>query len=623
MSRDALLAETLAELSAALVDDFDVVELLTRLTGRCLEVLDVAAAGVMLVDREGDLRVVASSSEEMRLVELFEIQAQEGPCPDCYRSGEAVFNEDLLIAAVGRWPRFGPVALEAGFRSVHALPLRLQGKVIGALNLFVAGQDWQPGRIGPSGEVDTIVAQAMADMTTMVVNDQLHAALSSRVMIEQAKGFLAERVGLDMEAAFAWLRDYAASHNLRLADVAHSVIARFGGTPRRRIPGGVPPFGLAAVLRAASNAPPHQVTAAVATELARIMNAQAVAFMIADYSGKVLVRLDGPGQVQVSIGNSPQGTVLATQTLTVERTDTGFRVLVPVTNRGDAIGVLELTLPLPPTESLRQDLTDVAQLLAYVIVANRAATDVFEWGQRTRPFNLAAEIQHRLMPAALTCEAGVFTLAGWVEPACRAGGDTFDYVVNQDTLWLSLTDAMGHGVAASQLATLLVGALRHQRRSGASPTAAAEAANTALLDHSTLDQFVTGIALTVDLPTGVATVINAGHPLPLLLRGGIITPVPVPAAFPFGMFADTLYPAHEFVLRPGDRLFLVSDGIIDSTDPPGHHTLAVDTDLADLLTATAALHPREAARSLCDAAIKASRGGLRDDATVVILDWHQ
>ena len=135
MPRAALLTRTLVELADTLVDDFDVVDLLTLLADRCVEVLDVSAAGLMLVAPEGELRVVASSSDEMRLVELFELQAQEGPCPDCYRTGEPTMSRDLT-ADETRWPQFGPVALKAGFRSVHAFPLRLRARVIGALNVF-------------------------------------------------------------------------------------------------------------------------------------------------------------------------------------------------------------------------------------------------------------------------------------------------------------------------------------------------------------------------------------------------------------------------------------------------------------------------------------------------------
>ena len=125
------------ELADTLVDDFDVVELLTLLTDRCVEVLDVAAAGLMLAYPGGELRVMASSSEAMRLLELFELQSEEGPCPDCYRTGEPIVNH-RLAAAGGPWPRFEPRAVEAGFRSVHALPMRLRDVIIGALNLFLS-----------------------------------------------------------------------------------------------------------------------------------------------------------------------------------------------------------------------------------------------------------------------------------------------------------------------------------------------------------------------------------------------------------------------------------------------------------------------------------------------------
>jgi GAF domain-containing protein len=228
MSREALLARTFVELADTLVDDFDVVELLTLLAHRCVEMLDVAAAGLMLVAPEGDLRVVASSSEEMRLVELFEIQSQEGPCPECYRTGEPAVSENLAADDV-RWPLFGPVAQKAGFRSAHALPMRLRGVTIGALNLFRT----EPGVLE---QADIVAAQALADVATIailqhraaiqahLVVDQLNHALNSRVMIEQAKGILAERAGLDLEGAFAWLRKYARDHNLLLVDVAHAII---------------------------------------------------------------------------------------------------------------------------------------------------------------------------------------------------------------------------------------------------------------------------------------------------------------------------------------------------------------------------------------------------------------
>ena len=223
-----MLARTLVKLADALVADFDVIELLTVLTDGCVDVLDVRAAGLMLAAPDGDLRVMASSGEAVRVLELFELQSEDGPCLDCYRTGAPVVNQDLATVN-GRWPRFAAEALAAGFHSVHALPMRLRGSVIGALSLFHA----DPGEMRPA---DVAAAQAMADVATIailqhratleaqVINEQLNHALNSRVVIEQAKGMVAEREGLNMAQAFSTLRHHARNHNLRLVDLARDVI---------------------------------------------------------------------------------------------------------------------------------------------------------------------------------------------------------------------------------------------------------------------------------------------------------------------------------------------------------------------------------------------------------------
>lgn len=228
-SKEVSLARTMVELADTLVDDFDVVELFSLLTDRCVEVLDISAAGLMLISPEGDLRVAASSSEAMRLLELFEVQSEEGPCFDCYRSSEPVVNQDLA-AANSRWPRFAPKALEAGFRSAHALPMRLRRVVIGALNLFGTEPEGMPA-------ADILAAQSLADVATIailqqraaadaqILSEQLSLALNSRIIIEQAKGMLSERAGLDMDHAFGALREYARGHNRLLADVARDFVS--------------------------------------------------------------------------------------------------------------------------------------------------------------------------------------------------------------------------------------------------------------------------------------------------------------------------------------------------------------------------------------------------------------
>lgn len=228
MTREGAVIRSLVEMADTLVDDFDVVDMLTRLADRCVTVLGVSAAGVMLASPTGDLRLVASSSEAMRILELFELQSQEGPCLDAFRTGERVEHEHI-DAGSPRWPRFSMVAAEAGFQSVFALPLRLRDRTVGALNLFNFERT-------PIDEEDLIVLEAFADLAaisvvqhraateTQLINEQLAQALSSRILIEQAKGVIFERAGVDMAEAFERLRKYARDHNLRLTAVAQAAI---------------------------------------------------------------------------------------------------------------------------------------------------------------------------------------------------------------------------------------------------------------------------------------------------------------------------------------------------------------------------------------------------------------
>jgi GAF domain-containing protein len=228
MTREADVVRSLVEMADTLVDDYDVVDLLTGLAGRCVTLLGASAAGVMLASPAGSLGLVASSSEAMRLLELFELQAQEGPCVDAFRSGETTGHETLITGS-GPWPSFTAAALEAGFRSAFAIPLRWRDVTLGALNLLSVSRE-------PMGDADKIVARAFADLAALSIvqhrasaearrlNEQLSGALTSRIVIEQAKGVLAERAGVDLAEAFSRLRSYARSNNLRLTDVAMAVV---------------------------------------------------------------------------------------------------------------------------------------------------------------------------------------------------------------------------------------------------------------------------------------------------------------------------------------------------------------------------------------------------------------
>ncbi len=230
MSRDKRLARVFVELADTLVAPFDVIDFLQTLVDRCVELLSADAAGLMLADQRGQLRVVASSAESARVVEIFELQSFEGPCLDCYRSGQQVVNLDAEQMRA-RWPNFSAEAAKLGFRSVHALPMRLRHEVIGAVNLFsVAGSVLDDDEVA--------VGQAMADVATIglfqeravreghVLAEQLQTALNSRILIEQAKGVLAERSEISVDEAFVLMRSYARQHGRTLTAVANAVIDR-------------------------------------------------------------------------------------------------------------------------------------------------------------------------------------------------------------------------------------------------------------------------------------------------------------------------------------------------------------------------------------------------------------
>jgi hypothetical protein len=247
---------------------------------------------------------------------------------------------------------------------------------------------------------------------------------------------------------------------------------------------------LALLLAAVENAPPVAAADVLGTWLADALGASEVSFLVVDFSGRALIRLGHAGAAaamrtqgretaeRVPLAGSQHGLALRHQTVEIEEAAGQTRVFAPVTNRGEAIGVLELSLPESPDEQTYADVAVAAHALAYIVIANRRFTDLFEWGQRSVRLSLAAEIQHRLLPNAFTCEGGQFTLAAWLEPAGEIAGDSFDFAIERDTLHLSISDARGHAVGASVLATLLVGALRNARRAGvglagrASPTRA-------------------------------------------------------------------------------------------------------------------------------------------------------
>lgn len=408
--------------------------------------------------------------------------------------------------------------------------------------------------------------------------------------------------------------------------------------------------GLGPVLGAAEASSPVEALEAVTRELGLALGATSVSFLIADLSGRALVRLahvpldaaadsldqeplahgerreDEESATVVPFDGGPAERAVRTQTVQVfadrepsEETGSPGRwsVLAPVTERGESIGLLELHLPEAPGPETVAEIGRFAHLLAFVVIANGRHTDLFEWGQRTRTFSLSAEIQQRLLPGSRTCEAGAFTLSAWLEPAATIGGDTYDYSLARDLLHLSVTDAMGHGVLAALTATLCVGSMRGTRRQGMSLLEQAATTNIALADYADgtrTDDFVTGLLGRLDLRTGSLELVNAGHVAPYLARDSLVDPVDLPVDLPMGLFADTAYRGTQLTLSPGDRLVIVTDGMLERN--------AANLDLPKAIRETRWLHPREAVRALADSALEATGHALSDDATVLCLDWH-
>ncbi len=413
---------------------------------------------------------------------------------------------------------------------------------------------------------------------------------------------------------------------------------------RERLP------SLGPALDAAEASSPVEAVTSVTRELGLALGATSVSFLIADLSGRALVRLAhvplragadsaedeslGRGERRdaeesatvMPFDGGPAERAVRTQTVQVlavrerRKENDGYgrwKVLAPVTERGESIGLLELLLPEEPGPGTVAEIGRFAHLLAFVVIANRRHTDLFEWGQRSREFSLSAEIQQRLLPGSRTCEAGAFTLSCWLEPAATIGGDTFDYTLARDLLHLSVTDAMGHGVEAALTAAVCMGSLRGTRRQGASLLEQAVSTNTALAERAAVaraDDFVTGLLGRLDLRTGSLELVNAGHVAPYLACGSRVAPVNLPVDLPLGLFPDSTYRGTRLTLSPGDRIVLVTDGMLE------RNVAAVN--LTEAIEETRSLHPREAVRALADSALEAAGHELSDDATVLCLDWH-
>lgn len=383
---------------------------------------------------------------------------------------------------------------------------------------------------------------------------------------------------------------------------------------------------LARLLRDAQHAAPDDVVALLA-EGARLLGGRDLVLYLIDYEQHVLQptpdRLEHGGEVlPASVLGTMAGRCFSTQALLEAPHDHGVQLWVPVSERAERLGVLAITV-----ESLDDEGRELAEELglvaALLVLASSSYCDRFHLQRRRQDMDLAAEMQWALLPP-LTFSCGGTTVAGLLEPAYEVGGDCFDYALNGSTLSFAVFDAMGHGLPSSVISGLAVGAYRHARRTGVPLVGLLpdmEAAIAGLMG----DTFVTTLAGELDVRTGTLSWVSGGHPSPLVLRDGSPLPDPeVAGSLPLGLgllhHGERAVPT-ELSLQPGDRVLLYTDGVVEARSPAGEE-FGVDR-LADLLVRESAsgLLPSEVLRRLVHGCLEFQGGRLRDDATLLLLEW--
>ncbi|MFC4942973.1 PP2C family protein-serine/threonine phosphatase [Pseudonocardia sp. GCM10023141] len=371
-------------------------------------------------------------------------------------------------------------------------------------------------------------------------------------------------------------------------------------------------------------AAPYELVEVCDAWLRRRVGARWSRLLLVDYSQTILEPVpesgSGPGERHV-VAEGPAGLCYREQRVVGSTGAEGSDAVlfVPVTIRAERLGVLMVGLDHPVGGTVEDLLTDASRVLAHVLASARRYTDRFEMLRRRKDLGLAAEIQWELLPV-LAYELPAFSIAGALEPAYDIGGDTFDYAVSSTRLTISITDAVGHGLRAALLGSLAVTAMRNARRSGEGVLAQAEAANQHLTEQFPGASFVTGQLMEIDVVSGEAVVINAGHPAPLLLRGGVVEEVELSPEPPLGLKTGPAYRLQRLGLRHGDRLLLLTDGIAEAHER-GSPAFGLER-VVELLLERRRLPPAEFVRHLTGEVQEFRGGDLSDDATAVCLDWH-
>lgn len=380
--------------------------------------------------------------------------------------------------------------------------------------------------------------------------------------------------------------------------------------------------GFAADLyRALDLAPPHAVVPVVAAALEETFGARAVHLYLADYGDSSLEALDGDkgGPASIPVEATSAGRCYRRQEAVAEADD-GWVVYLPVSVRAERLGVLEVRLAAEPDQPAARAMAQVATAMAYVLISARRYTDLFERVRRRRNLGLAAELQWELLPV-LAYDGAEFSLAGALEPAYEVAGDNFDYAVGPDRLSLSVTDGMGHGLRAAMVTSLVVATTRNTRRGGASLREQIQAANAVVCEEfGSSDHYATVLAAEVDIATGAARAVGAGHPPAWLHREDRVGRLRLDPDVPVGLFADWVYREQSFDLEPGDRLVLYSDGVVEAG--PRRGDVFGPERFAALIHRYRHEPPNEFVRRVIREILVYRGGELADDATLLCLDWR-
>jgi serine phosphatase RsbU (regulator of sigma subunit) len=381
---------------------------------------------------------------------------------------------------------------------------------------------------------------------------------------------------------------------------------------------------LGSLLRASHLLAPHDLAAASAAE-ARRMGVRETVLYLADYEQVTLLPLPGAGvpeRQELPIEGTMAGRAFRrTEVVSSTATQSTHRLWVPLLDGVERLGVAELELPAAPSQNLERELRAFVTLVAELVMVNDAYSDVFSRLRRRKTLSLAAEMQWELLPP-LSFGTQRLVITGGLEPAYDIGGDSFDYAVNGSTADLLITDAVGHGLPATLLASVAISAYRHARRNALDLPEIAVEINAVIAGQFAASQFATAVLARLDIDTGRLRWINAGHPEPLILRGSaLVQPPRCPPSRPLGL-QETKPATCETRLEPGDRLLLYTDGITEARAPDGE--FFGEQRLADFIaTAVAAGDTApETVRRLMRHVLTHQAGQLQDDASIVVLEWQ-